>query len=166
MEGVDLFMGLIAPVVNFLIFMFLAVKLFKKPILGMIAARKEAYEGMVAEASKAKQEAEEKQKELDSRIASLDSEMEEMRENARKTAEATAKAQIEKAKNLAEHMKEESKRMADAQFKQAKEQLQADILAEVTLQVTDRLKKDIAESKHKSLVTSRIDHLKSIDQEA
>lgn len=165
MEGVDLFMGLIAPYINFFIFIFIAIKLFKKPIQGMIAARKKSHEDLVAEATRAKKEAEAKQKELNQRLSTLDSEIEEMRNKAREAAELAAKEMLDKARSVAANMTAESKRLADAQLKQAKEKLQAEIVQEVTSQVEAKLRGDVDSSKHQSLVSSKIYQLKAMNQE-
>ena len=166
MEGVDFLKGFLFPYINFIIFFFLAYKLFKKPILNMINSRKQNFEALANEAARAKAEAIEKQKELDSRLASLDNEIKGIRERAMHSAQAEADSLIEKAKSLSTHMVEESKRLADARVKQAQEELRAEIVKEVASQVSERLRNDVNPDLHKSLISGRIKTMAALEQEA
>ena len=71
MKDFNWIVGFVFPYINFFIFIFLFLKLFKKPIVDAMANRKTAFEQMAAEATKAKEEAEAKSKELDAKLANF-----------------------------------------------------------------------------------------------
>ena len=82
MKDFNWIVGFVFPYINFFIFIFLFLKLFKKPIVDAMANRKTAYEQMAAEATKAKEEAEAKSRELDAKLANLTSEIEDIKAKA------------------------------------------------------------------------------------
>ncbi len=72
MHNFDYFMGLIVPTVNFLIFIALAVYLFKNPLRQMASKRLDDYKTAFSAANEAKLAAETKHNELKSQIDQLE----------------------------------------------------------------------------------------------
>lgn len=162
MEGVDLFMGVIAPYVNFFIFFFLAVYFFKKPIKKMVKQRRKDYEQLLADASQAKQDALAQQKLLDDRFAGLDAEIESLKTSVVAAAKLEAQNIVENAERLAEHTKTEAKRLADAYIQESKDRLQKELLEAVGKEVTQKLKQDLSGQQHLEIASKRVKGLELI----
>lgn len=131
MEHFDWLKGFIFPYINFALFLFLAVKLFKKPIVGALGARKKLFQDLIEEAAKAKKEAEETNRVLNSRLAGLDAEIKNKIDQARELANAEARLIVAKAEELAQRITLESKRIAEAEIAAANARLKSEIINQV-----------------------------------
>ena len=159
MENFDWIVGFVFPYVNFIIFVFLFMKLFKKPIIEAMSNRRSSYEQLVAEASKAKEEAEAKSKELDAKLAGLSSEIEEIKTKAVAQAKKEADSLINSAEKLADHLKSEAKRVASAEIAAAKTELEKQLLESAKNAVVSKLGSELSADKQKSLVEKGINSL-------
>ncbi len=166
LENIDVFMGIIAPYINFAIFLILAIKFFKKPILTMVSGRKNEYEKLLKEAQAAKAEALVQKQNLDLRLARLNNEIDEIKTSVRHSAELEAKEMVESSRKLAEHLKAEAERLALAQIKNAEESMRSEIVHLVNAKVAERLRRDLSEDQHHKLIAHKIKDLGSIKAEA
>lgn len=159
MEHFDWLKGFIFPYVNFFIFMFLAVKLFKKPLINAMAQRKTDFEQLVKEANSAREIAEAKHAELSRRYAQLDEEIRRMKAEGEADACQRAADMLNKAESLALHLREEARRMADAELARAREALRTEIIAEAKNQTLKKLEVELDERAQKDLAHKRITSL-------
>lgn len=164
MEHFDWIKGFVFPYINFGIFLFLAFKLFKKPLLNMMSNQRDEYLRLVKETSKVKEEAEAKAKELHERLSCLEKELHEIRTGAATEAQLRTNQLIEKSETLANHIREEAKRMAQAELARAKENLRVEIIAEAKNQVIKKIEKELDESAQKSLNQQKIAQLQNYAQ--
>lgn len=166
MENVSVFMGIIAPYINFCLFAFLAFRLFKKPIVSALKKQREEYISTSKEADEALKAAQDKHDELKSELDKLGSVIESMKSKAEEDAKNETKAMIDQAEGLALHLKEEAKRIADAEIKRAKETLQEDIILSVRESVAKKISSELDDESQKHLVQKRMDSLRNIHMEA
>lgn len=162
MQGVELFSGIIAPYVNFIIFALLAYKFFKKPLINMVQKRRAEYEQLLKEAGLAKDQALQKNAELSEKMAALDKEIATIKSNAEKSATLEAEKIIDQASQLAGHLEAEAGRISSAEVKKARDELRAEIVAEVTGQVSTKLANELNEQSHLKIVESDLGRVKEI----
>jgi F0F1-type ATP synthase membrane subunit b/b' len=151
--------GFVFPYINFFIFVFLFLKLFKKPIVDAMANRKTVYEQMAAEATRAKEEAEAKSKELDTKIATLTSQIEDIKGKAIAQAKKEADHLTDEAKKLAKHLTSEAKRVASAEIAAAKVELEKQLLESAKSAVVTKLSAELSQEKQQSLIEKGISNL-------
>lgn len=166
MENVDIWLGVVAPYINFAIFIFLALKLFKKPILGLLSAKKDDYEKLLNEAKKAREEAVAQKESLEKRLASIDDEINKMKSDAKAIAEKDAEDIVEKAKALAAHLETEAQRVAEAQLQEAQQTIRHEIVEKVKVAVSQKLGSDLSEDGHAKVIGQKINDLGGIKREA
>lgn len=161
MDNFDWIKGFVFPYINFAIFLFLALKLFKKPLINMMANKKVEFERLVKEANRAKEEAEKKNAELTERLNRMDREIAEMSDKALKDAKERADDMVAKAELLANHLKEEARRMAEAELVRAKKALRAEIIAEAKAQTIKKIQTDLDDKSQANLVHKKITQLET-----
>ena len=159
MENFNWLVGFVFPYINLLIFIFLFMKLFKKPIISAMSSRRTMYESLVAEATKAKEEAKAKSEELDNKLANLSSEIEGIKSNAINQAKKEADSLIGDAEKLANHLKAEAKRVASAEIAAAKKELEEKLLSSAKAAVIGKLGTELSSEKQKSLAAKEIANL-------
>ena len=162
MEDFDWIKGFVLPYINFSIFLFLAIKFFKKPIREMFAKRKTEYEDLVKEVNQVKEAALEKKSELESRLANLNKEVSNIKENAEKEANLQRDKMLRDAKVLADHMVKEAKRVADAEVARAKVEIRERIMSEVRAGVVKKLNAELNDDQHTRLVGKAVDQVADI----
>ena len=141
----DWLTGFFLPYINFTIFILLAFKFFRKPIQGIFLKKKEDYDEMLRQANEAREIAERKNRELETRVQGLRLELEQLQERSKNEAEASVAKMLVDAEKLKNHMSAEARRMAAAEVKKAKEQIEEQILSQVKHQVVERLAKQMSE---------------------
>jgi len=166
LEHFDWIKGFVLPYINFAIFLFVAIKFFRKPLNAMAALRRENYEKSFQQAKKAKEEADVQHRALSERLAGLDREIKSQLDTVKKAAELEAKQIVESAKQLAEHIRSEAKRVAQAELEQAKESLRREIVSAVTSTVTEKLKRELGKSQQTDLVRAKLGSLQAVPGEA
>ncbi len=162
MENVNWLTGIVFPYLNLIIFLILAVKFLKGPLLGMISGKKEEYLQMVQVANSAKQEALEKHEALQKKLNDLSAEVDEIRNRATKQAEQEAEKIIANAHALAKHLKTEAKRIAEAEVEMARRELQDEIIAGVQNKVIEKIQQQFGSDKQKALFLSQVKTLDTI----
>lgn len=166
MGDLDLTTGVIIPYINFLIFFVLALKFFKKPLMGMIATRREDYEALLAKAESAKLEALEQKKALDLKFKDLEKNLAEIKDSIKLTAQSEAEDIIRNAKDLAAHMEAEATKLAEAKVRDAQLELRKQIMGMVAEKVTTKLKTEVDDGRHQQLLSNKIVNLSEFRGEA
>ena len=161
MTEIDWFKGVIVPYGNLLLFLAILIYFARKPIADMVAARRSAYQKLLAEASAARDQAMAKTAELETRLANLDKELEEIRVNSMREAELESKIMLEKAETLASNIRRDAAKAAEAQTQQAQEALQAEILASVGAAIRSKISSDYSADNHLALVKEGIQKLRA-----
>ncbi len=119
--------GIIFPLINFLIFLYL-IKRFLVPVMkGHIHGRREEILTAVKEADEGKKRAEETVKEYQSRLSRLVQEISGIREMLRREGEAEKGRLLQEAKELSARMKQDADFLAEQEIKIARHQLRREI---------------------------------------
>ncbi len=163
MEHFDWLNGFVFPYINF--FIYLAILFFfARPALSkMMSAKRDLFLKHAQEAQKAKLQAEEQADILQKKMAGLDKEIATILANAKASAEAEAEAIIKSAEQLAEHLRAEAKRIAQAEVAAARQELQKEIIDEVTAAVANRMLTDVSSEQHQQLILNNISTLKTVN---
>lgn len=162
MENVHWLTGIVFPYLNLALFLFLAVKFLKKPMLGAIGSKKQEYLELLKEANKAKEEALLKHEALQLQLEKMDSELEEIKEKAKSQAELEAAKIVESAHALAHHLKQEAKRIAEAEVELARKEIQEEIISSVQDKVVEKIKEQLSAEKQQALFISQVKALDSL----
>jgi F-type H+-transporting ATPase subunit b len=162
---VDPWMGIIFPYINFSIFLALLIYFARKPAAEAARKRREDFERLMAEATKAKEVAEERLRELTARQAQLDAEVKEIQTTSRVAAEAEAAKIVADAERLAVHFKAEARRIAEAEVLRARQELRQEIVAAVKDSVTQKIKSELTPEAQLTLVKRQVGELRSVKTE-
>ncbi|SME91148.1 ATP synthase F0 subunit B [Pseudobacteriovorax antillogorgiicola] len=166
MENFNWVMGAVIPYANLAIFLFLAVKVFKGPLMGALSGRKDEYVSQLKEANRAKEEAEAKHRDLSEKLAKLNDEVAEIKARAKSQAELEAKKIISDAETLAAHLTNEARRIADAEVAKAKATLRDEILSGVKEKVVSRIKAEMTLDRQKSMFSEQLKNISQAKGEA
>lgn len=112
---------------NFVILLFILVKLLKKPIAGFFSKRREDIQTMLAELEIKKKEAEQKTAEYKSKLASLEDETRKIVSELIAEGEDERKKIVESGQKQAEYMKQQAQLAIQQEIKVARESLQEEI---------------------------------------
>ena len=162
MESFNWLTGFVFPCINFFLFMILLVRLAKKPLLGLLGAKRQEFLELLASAQQVRAEAEARLRELNQRLAGLDKELAQIKELARQEAEQEARIIVEKGREIASFTKEEACRLAHAELEKARSDIQAQILSAVRGQVEEKIRQDMTISEKEQYLRSQIGRLGSV----
>ena len=183
MEHFDLFKSVVLPYTNFLVFVFLAWWLFRKPVKEALKKQHEEYYHSIHAANEALKIAEKSQIEIQSRLDSLDKSIEEIKgkigveaevgyeslgeiqEKAKLQAEVEREHLLVGANNLARQMKLEAERIAQVEIENAREQLKKEILALSKEKVLERIGSELNEDSHRKISQKKLEQLNSLNLE-
>jgi F0F1-type ATP synthase membrane subunit b/b' len=165
-EHIDPWLGIWFPYLNLVVFLALAYKFFRKPAMAAPQKKRAEYEQILGEATRARDEAQAKLDELNRRKARLDQEITELKTVARQAAENEAAKIVADAERLAAHLKVEARRIADAEVMRARATLQKEIVDAVRGSVVDRVKTEMDEKAHLSMVKKQIGGLTTLTTES
>jgi len=165
-ENFDWITGALIPYLNLSLFLFLAFKIFKGPLLGALSIRRDDYVQQLAEANRVKDEAEAKHKELSEKLAKLSREVESIKDKAKLQAEAEASKIIAEAEALAQHLKAEAQKIASAELEKAKAGLRHEIISGVRENVVSRIQAELSGEKQKSIFNAQLSSLKHVSERA
>jgi len=112
--------------VNFLIFAIMMVRLARAPLRDFLAVRRARLVEEIAEASRAKQEAERLRAEYEGRIARLDEERAALLKEVRTIAEADRERAVAAANQAAARMRADAERTAQSDLERARTELRAE----------------------------------------
>ena len=151
MEGVNLVTGVIIPYLNLALFLFLASKVLKGPLLNVINGRRVTYDQSLQEASAAKAAAEAKNSQLKTQFAELESFINDMNAKAAvQTQQEVAKIKADSVE-LAANLTAEAKRIAAAEVNLARESIRQEILDAVEQKVGAKLAERLGEGQQEEI---------------
>ena len=163
MEEFDWVMGAVIPYINFALFLFLAVKFFRKRLNNIALKRRGDYEKLFAEAQQAEQAARAIHEELQNKKQNIENEMQQLINSSKSAAAKEKETTINEAKQVAEHIKVEAKRVAAAEVEQARISLRDEIMAEVKKGVTSKFINELNPESQKALIKKKVSQLKQSD---
>lgn len=159
MEHVNTLTGIILPYFNFAVFLALCFVFFRKPLRQMAEKRRADFESHLREATKAKQEALEKNRELTERLRKLDAEVEGIKHSVAEAAQKDADRIVREAEAFSRNLLEEARRMADAEVERARGVLTAEIVSSVRTAVESKIRSDLKPADHLSLINQNVGSL-------
>lgn len=159
MEHINTLTGIVLPYVNFALFIAMCIFFFHKPLREMAEKRRSDFESLLREATKAKQEALEKNRELTERLRKLDGEVAAIKESAVKGAERDAERVTRDAEMFAKNLLEEARRMADAEVERARTSLKTEIISSVRVAVESKIRSDLKPADHVALIKQNVGSL-------
>lgn len=159
MEHVNLITGIVLPYFNFALFLALCVYFFRKPLAAMAKNRRNEFEVAIREATKAREEALQKNQELTTRLRHLDREVEEIRRGAALAAEKDAQRMVTEAEALAKNLIDEARRLADAEVERARHALKTEIVETVREAVVNKIKHDLKPADHTAMIQNKVGSL-------
>lgn len=162
---VDPWMGIIFPYINFAIFLAMLIYFARKPAAAAARKRREDFERVMAEATRAKEAAEARLRELTTRQSQLDAEVKEIQTTTRAVAEAEASKIVADAQRLAEHFKTEARRIAEAEVLRARQDLRQEIVAAVKNSVAQKIKSELTPEAQLTLVRRQVGELRTVKTE-
>jgi F-type H+-transporting ATPase subunit b len=159
MENINTLTGIILPYLNFALFVAMCVYFFRKPLREMATKRRADFESMLRDATKAKQEALEKNRELTERLRKLDAEVAAIKDSAIQGAQRDADRLTRDAEVFAKNLLEEARRMADAEVERARAALKSEIIASVRDAVESKIRSDLKPADHVALIKQNLGSL-------
>lgn len=162
---IDPLMGIILPYVNFAIFIALLIYFARRPAASAARKRREDFESLMAEATKAKEAAELRLKQLTEKQAQLDTEIKDILSSTKAAADLEAAKILSDAERLAEHLKAEARRIAEAEVLRASHELRQEIVMAVKENVTKKIKNEMTADAQLALAKRQITELRSVRTE-
>lgn len=159
----QLWLKVVAPYANFLLFVVLAVYWLRKPLSNFFTGKKQDFVAQAEEAAKAKEVALAENNDLKAQLEKIKTEVEQIKSKAKESSEQEAARLVAKAEDLAKSLKEDASRVRLNEVKKAKEQLRRHLVAEVKDAVEGKLKTDLPAAQKSALVDSNINTLKAIE---
>ncbi|MEY4630326.1 MAG: hypothetical protein RIQ81_446 [Pseudomonadota bacterium] len=159
MENVNTLTGIILPYFNFAVFIALCVLFFRKPLRQIAEKRRADFESHLREATRAKQEALEKNRELTERLRKLDAEIEDIKNSVVEAAQKDADRIVHDAEAFSRNLLEDARRMADAEIERARVLLTSEIVASVRTAVEAKIRSDLKPADHLSLINQNVGSL-------
>ena len=158
-------MGVILPYANFFIFLGLAIYFFRKPAREGAAKKRSEFLRVMNEAKKSYDDANEKLSQLKSRQTNLEAEIADLKKTSELTAKTESDRIIADSERLSNHLREEAKRIAAAELSKAKAALRQEIVSAVSVNVKQKITKEVTKDKHLEIVRRNISELKTIKAE-
>lgn len=159
----QMWLKVIAPYANFILFVVLAVYWLRKPLANFFHGKKQDFIAQAEEAAKAKELALAENNDLKSQLNKIRQEVEDIKTKAKKSSDQEAARLVAKAEELAADLKQDATRVRENEVKKAKEQLRRHLVGEVKKAVEGRLETDLPAAARAKLVDSHINALKAIE---
>lgn len=148
--------------------MFLGIVIYfaRKPAKNFALSNHENFKKQVENANKAKQEAEQKIAEVNSKLGTLKAEVAEIHQQAEAAARREAEKIVEEGHRQAEQLKSEAKRVAALELAQAQRKLRESLLKNLKSEVSNKISSDTNESGHRIIINKAANQLGALIREA
>lgn len=166
MEGFNFLTGFVVPYANLALFLFLASKVLKAPLLNAINSRRTTYDASLAQANEAKLAAQKINEELKQKKAGLQDYLKELEAKSQRQLEQESQKILEDAKALANQLENEAKRIADAEVNEAREEIRNEILEAVQKQVEVKLANKLDASAQQQIFSRQLQLVSQANGEA
>jgi F-type H+-transporting ATPase subunit b len=145
--------------INFALYAGLLFYLLRHPVKNYFAGRQEEFNQALKRAQAARNEAEQRKREIQERLSKLESSSAASVAEARAEAEALKNRIIQEAQAISNNMREEAKRTATFEIQRAKNELREELLNQSIQLSTKILKEKMAEPDQKRLQTEFADKI-------
>ncbi|MCB4203634.1 ATP synthase F0 subunit B [Deferribacterales bacterium Es71-Z0220] len=157
------YMGLFWRIIVFAVFAFILVKVLKKPLNDFLTKRTADIEKAIADAQKAKEQAETELKEYKSKLAQMNKELEDMKERAMKSAEAEKERILEEASNNIDKLRSFAENMIESDLNRAKEELRKETFRLALKLAEEKLGNELSGDRQKLLMQEYIKKIGAIN---
>mgnify|MGYP001619712768 CR=1 FL=1 len=145
--------------INFGLYAALLFFLLRKPVKSYFRDRETAFSQALVKAKQAKDEAEQKKREVQDRLTQLQSTADQSVREARAEAELLKTKIIAEAQDMAKRLREEAQRSAAIEIERAKTELREELLDQSVALSQKILKEKMAEPDQKRLQTEFVDKI-------
>jgi F-type H+-transporting ATPase subunit b len=155
-NGGNQIMGLVWRIIVFVVFAFILYKLLKDPLINTLDKRTDDIRTALADAVKAKEDAQKELNEYKSKLASMNKELEDMKERAFKAAEAEKVKIISDAETTVARLREFAESLIASDLVRAKAELKNYTFTLAKQAAEDKLRSQLDISKHEKIVSNYI----------
>lgn len=156
MEGFNWLTGFVFPYLNLMLFLFLASRFLKPPVITAIFKRSRDFKQALEKATFERDAALAKQKELQEKLDSYDTHLAEITDNIKAQSDEEAHAMVNHAEQLAAHIKKEAEKIARAEVDRAREQIRKEIVKEAQERVMQKIRSELGQIQHVELIKSQL----------
>ncbi len=144
------------PYFNFFVFVAAFVFLFRKPLLEMVAARRQNYLSASKEAAQALDAARKAFDEVKQRFDALDRDLADFRKQSESAAHEEARRMIDETERFTRQIKEETARMAQEAVERARVELREEIVEAAKGLAATRISKELDAAAKEKILKSKI----------
>lgn len=144
------------PYFNFFVFVAAFVFLFRKPLLEMVAARRQNYLSASKEAAQALDAARKAFDEVKQRFDALDKDLADFRKQSESAAHEEARRMIDETERFTRQLKEETARMAKEAVERARVELREEIVEAAKGLAATRISKELDTAAKEKILKSKI----------
>ena len=144
------------PYFNFFVFVAAFVFLFRKPLLEMVAARRQNYLSASKEAAQALDAARKAFDEVKQRFEALDRDLADFRRQSESAAHDEARRMIDETERFTRQLKEETTRMAKEAVERARVELRGEIVEAAKGLAATRISKELDAAAKEKILKSKI----------
>ncbi len=144
------------PYFNFFVFVAAFVFLFRKPLLEMVAARRQNYLSASKEAAQALDAARKAFDEVKQRFDALDRDLADFRKQSESAAHEEARRMIDETERFTRQIKEETARMAKEAVERARVELREEIVEAAKGLAATRISKELDAAAKEKILKSKI----------
>lgn len=144
------------PYFNFFVFVAAFVFLFRKPLLEMVAARRQNYLSASKEAAQALDAARKAFDEVKQRFDALDKDLADFRKQSESAAHDEARRMIDETERFTRQLKEETARMAKEAVERARVELREEIVEAAKGLAATRISKELDTAAKEKILKSKI----------
>lgn len=152
----DLFSAVGIPYFNFFVFLAAFVIFFRKPLVQMAAARREAYLAASKDAAQALESARKTFDEVKRRFDALDQELSDFRKQSEILAHDEAKRLLDDTERFMRQLKDETARLAKDAVERARIELREEVVKAAKSVAADRITKELDAAAKEKILKARI----------
>ena len=152
----DFFSAVGIPYFNFFVFLAAFIALFRKPLLEMAAARRDAYLSSSKEAAKALEAARKTFDDVKKRFDALDQELADFRMQSETMARDEAKRILEETERFTRQLKDETARLAKDAVERARSELREEVVKAAKHLAAEKISKELDAAAKERILKSRI----------
>jgi len=147
-------------VINFALYVALIYFVLRKPVREFFKSRAENYKLALSKAERAREEAEQKKREIQEQLNTLETTAESSLENARKEAAALMEKIQKEAEEIALKLKSEANQTIAIEIEKAKMELRRELLDQSVAMAEKMLRDQMVENDQKRLQTEFVDKIR------
>ena len=159
LTSANIFTSVIAPYINFFLFLGILVYFSRKPLAALALSKKEAFDNGASEATQRLQKAQAEHKDTTTRLAQLDAEVHQMIENAKAEADAERARQEREGEEAVKRIMADADRVVASELLRAQTELRREVFHLVRSAVTTQVGEELTQSDQRQIVSRRVSEL-------